>query len=104
MRNAAESAGAAGPFRDHGSDRAADAAADFAGAAVPSRDRGTGRPDGAADGPSQSTPQQADDTTERPFGERADASVRCTGLGVSTASDEAWAGYLLLLYAKIIFR
>jgi hypothetical protein len=52
---------------------AADAAADAAGAAVPFGDYG---PDGAADGLSQSTPRQADvDTTTRPSGERADASV-----------------------------
>jgi hypothetical protein len=59
---------------------AADAADDSAEAAVPSRDYG---PDGAADGLSRSTPRQADDTTTRPSGERADVSVRCMGLGVS---------------------
>jgi hypothetical protein len=50
-------------------------AADATGAAAPSRDYG---PDGAADGLSRSTPRQRDDTTTRPSGERADASVRCT--------------------------
>jgi hypothetical protein len=59
---------------------AADAAADSARVAVPSRDYG---PDGAADGLSQSTLLQADDTTTRPSKERAEASVRCTGLGAS---------------------
>jgi hypothetical protein len=68
---------------------AADAAADAAEAAVPFRDYG---PDGVADGLSRSTPRQADDTTTRPSGERADASVRCTGLGVSNTFDEARAG------------
>jgi hypothetical protein len=58
---------------------AAYTAADSAKAAVPSRDYG---PDGDADGLSWSTPLQADDFTTRPFGERADASVRCTGLVV----------------------
>jgi hypothetical protein len=58
---------------------AAYTAADSAGAAEPSRDYG---PDGGADGLSWSTPRQAYDSTTRPSGERADASVRCTGLGV----------------------
>ena len=68
---------------------AADAAADAAEAAVPFRDYG---PDGVADRLSRSTPRQADDTTTRPSGERANASVRCTGLGVSNTFDEARAG------------
>jgi hypothetical protein len=55
-------------------------AADSAGAAAPSRDYGQDR---SADRLSRSTPRQADDTTTRPSGERADASVLCTGLGVS---------------------
>jgi hypothetical protein len=41
------------------------------------------------------------------FREQADAPVRCTGLGANLympRSDEAWAGYHLLLYAKIVFR
>jgi hypothetical protein len=81
--------------------RAADDAADAAGAAVPTRNYW---PDGAADGLSQSTSRRADNTTTRPSGEWADASVRCTGLGVSNTSDEAWAGYLLLFSAKILFK
>jgi len=58
---------------------AAYTAADSAGAAEPSRDYG---PDGGADGLSWSTPRQAYDSTTRPSGERDDASVQCTGLGV----------------------
>ena len=41
------------------------------------------------------------------FRERADASIRCPGLGAKLympRPDEAWAAYLLLLYAKIVFR
>ena len=79
---------------------AADAAADAAEAAVPFGDYG---PDGAADGLSRSTPRQADDTTTRPSGERADASVRCTGLGVSNTSDKAWAGYLYRFMRRFFF-
>ncbi len=69
-------------FKDCGPGRAgaADAAADFAGVAVPSRDYG---PDGPAGGLSRSTPRQAYEKTTRPSGERAEASVRCMGLGAS---------------------
>ncbi len=41
------------------------------------------------------------------FRERADASVRCTGLGVKLympRSDEALAGYLFMIDAMIVFR
>jgi hypothetical protein len=99
MGNAAASAGAAGPLRDYGPGWSRRRRRRFwREPPTPPRtlpgpqclpDYG---PDGAADGLSKSTPRQADDT--RPFGERADASVRCTGLGVSNTSDEAWAGYL----------
>ena len=77
MGTAAASAGAAGPFRDYW-------------------------PDEAAGGLSRSTPRQADDTTTLPSQERADASVRCSGLGARllATSDEARAGwYIARLYS-----
>jgi hypothetical protein len=72
MGTAAASAEAAGPFpRTTGRTGAADAAAESAGAAVSSRDYG---PDGSG----WNKPEY---TAARGRHERADALVRCTGLG-----------------------
>jgi hypothetical protein len=70
---------------------AADSAADSAEAAVPSRDYG---PDGPEGGLQWSIPRQADDTTTRPSGERAEgqSDVRDSEPAITT-SDEARAGY-----------
>ncbi len=41
------------------------------------------------------------------FRERANSSVRCTGLGVKLympRSDEAWVGYLFIIDTKMFFR
>ncbi len=80
------------------------AAVDSAGAAVPFEELRAGRIRRMAMPEYTAASGRLDHATIR---ERADASVRCMGLGVKLympRSDEARAGYLFIIDAKICFR
>jgi hypothetical protein len=83
---------------------AADVAVDYAGAAVPFEELRARRISRRAMLDYTAASGRLDQAT---FWERADASVRCTGLGVKLympRSDEAQAVYLFINDAKIVLR
>ncbi len=81
------------------------AAADSAGAAVPFRDY---VPDGAADGLSRSTPRHADDTITQPSGSgptrTRKSNARDSEPDYMPRSDEARTGYLYYCMQRFFFR